>query len=174
MIKKREDAGTKHFSHPNAFIECSNTMDDVYENTDDYNPSRKRKILILLDDKKFQSIIKELFIRYKKVNVSLVFITQSHTSVPKDVRLNSTQYLIMKISNRKELQILQLIILQIITILWGFTENAQQIHIPFWQLILRYQQMILEDLEKICFLLIKVTVTDQIKILDRKIKQNEA
>ena len=111
MIKKREDAGTKHFSHPNAFIECSNTMDDVYENTDDYNPSRKRKILILLDDKKFQSIIKELFIRYKKVNVSLVFITQSYTSVPKDVRLNSTQYLIMKISNRKELQNIAIIIL---------------------------------------------------------------
>ena len=86
-------------------------MDDVYENTDDYNPSRKRKILILLDDKKFQSIIKELFIRYKKVNVSLVFITQSHTSVPKDVRLNSTQYLIMKISNRKELQNIAIIIL---------------------------------------------------------------
>ena len=91
MIKKPEDYGTKHFSHPNAFIECSNTMDDVYENTDDYNPSRKRKILILLDDKKCQSIIKELFIRYKKVNISLVFITQSYTSVPKDVRLNSTQ-----------------------------------------------------------------------------------
>ena len=182
LIKKCEDAGTKHFNDSNAFIECSNTMDDVYENIDDYNPNRKRKILIVFDDmiadimsnKKFQAIIKELFIRCRKLNISLVFITQSYFSVPKDVELNSTQYLIMKISNRKELQILQLIILQIITILWGFTENAQQIHIPFWQLILRYQQMILEDLEKICFLLIKVTVTDQIKILDRKIKQNEA
>ena len=57
LIKKREDAGTKHFSHPNAFIECSNTMDDVYENIDDYNLSRKRKTLILLDNKKFKSII---------------------------------------------------------------------------------------------------------------------
>ena len=50
LIKKREDAGTKHFSHPNAFIECSNTMDDVYENINDYNPNRKRKILIVFDD----------------------------------------------------------------------------------------------------------------------------
>ena len=87
-------------------------MDDVYENIDDYNPSRKRKILIVLDDmiadimanKKFQAIIKELFIRCKKVNVTLVFITQSYFSVPKDLRLNSTHYLIMKTNNRIELQ----------------------------------------------------------------------
>ena len=44
LIKKREHAGTKHFSDPNAFIECSNTTDDVYENIDDYNPNRQRKI----------------------------------------------------------------------------------------------------------------------------------
>ena len=68
---KREDAGIKHLNNPNAFIECSNTMDDVYENIHDYNPSRRRKILIAFDDmiadimgnKKFQAIIKELFIR---------------------------------------------------------------------------------------------------------------
>ena len=112
LIKKCEDAGTKHFNDSNAFIECSNTMDDVYENIDDCNPSRKRKILIVFDDmiadimtnKKFQAIIKELFIRCRKLNISLVFITQSYFSVPKDVRLNSTHYLIMKINNRKELQ----------------------------------------------------------------------
>ena len=50
LIKKREDAGIKHFNDTEAFIECSNTMDDVYENIDDYNPSRKRKILIVFDD----------------------------------------------------------------------------------------------------------------------------
>ena len=50
LIKKREDAGIKHFNVPNALIECSNTMDDVYENIDDYNPNRKRKILIVFDD----------------------------------------------------------------------------------------------------------------------------
>ena len=87
-------------------------MDDVYENIDDYNLSRKRKILIVSDDmivvimsnKKFQTTIKELFIRCRKLNISLVFITQSYFSVPKDVRLNSTHYLIMKINNKRELQ----------------------------------------------------------------------
>ena len=58
----------------------------------------------IMDNKKFQAIIKELLIRCRKLNISLVFITQSYSSVPKDVRLNSTHYLIMKINNRKELQ----------------------------------------------------------------------
>ena len=109
LIKKRKDAGTKHFSDPNAFIACPNTMD---ENIYDYNPNRKRKILIVPDDmiadimtnEKFQAIIKELFITCRKANISLVFTTRSYFSVPKGVRLNSTHYLIMKINNRKELQ----------------------------------------------------------------------
>ena len=96
LIKKREDAGIKHVNNPNAFIECSNTMDDVYENINDYNPIRKRKKLIvfndmiadIMDNKKFQAIIKELFIRCRKLNISLDFITQSYFSVPKDARLN--------------------------------------------------------------------------------------
>ena len=111
LIKKRENAGTKHLNDPNAFIECSNTMDDVYGNIIDHNPNRKRKISIVSDDmiadmsnKKFQAIIKELFIKCRKLNISLVFITQSYFSVPKDVRLNSTHHLIMKINPRKELQ----------------------------------------------------------------------
>ena len=58
----------------------------------------------IMTNKKFQAIIKELFIRCRKLNISLVFITQSYFSVPKDVRLNLTHYLIMKISNRKELK----------------------------------------------------------------------
>ena len=121
LIKKREDVGTNHFNDPNAFIECSNTMDDAYTNINDYNPSRKRKILIVFDDmiadimtsKKFQSIINELFIRCRKLNISLVFTTQSYFSVPKDVRLNSTHYLIMKINTKENYNILQLITLQI-------------------------------------------------------------
>ena len=78
----------------------------------DYNSSRKRKILIVFDDgnadivtnKKFQYIIKELFIRCRKLNISLVYITQSSFSVPKDVKLNSTHYLMMKINNKRELR----------------------------------------------------------------------
>ena len=50
LIKKCKNIGIKHLNDPNALIECSNTMDDVYENIDDYNPSRKRNILIVFDD----------------------------------------------------------------------------------------------------------------------------
>ena len=82
-IKKREDAGIKHLNDLNAFIEWSDTMDDVYNNIDDCNPNRKRKILIVFDDiivdnmsnKKFQAFVKELFIRCRKLSISLVFIT---------------------------------------------------------------------------------------------------
>ena len=76
---------------------------------DDYNPTRQRKILIVCDDmvvdiktsKEFQALIKKLFIRCIKVNISLVFITPSYFSVPKDVRLNSIHYLIMETKNKK-------------------------------------------------------------------------
>ena len=152
MIKKCKNAGIKYLNDPNAFIECSNTMGDVYENIHDYNLSRKRKILIVFDDmiadimtnKKFQAIIKELFIRCRKLNISLVFITQSYFSVPKDVKLNSTHYLIMKINNKRELQNITInhsadIDLKI---LWKFAENVQESRILFWQSILRYQQVI--------------------------------
>ena len=83
LIKKREDAGTKHLNDPEAFIECYNTTDDIYEDIDEHNPSRERKIFIMFDDmiadvmknKKFQAIIKESSIRSRQLNISLVFIT---------------------------------------------------------------------------------------------------
>ena len=85
LIKKCENAGIKHNNNQNAFIECSNTMDDVYKNIDDYNLSRKRKrkkiiafddiIADIMTNKKFKAIIKELFIRCRNLNISLVFIT---------------------------------------------------------------------------------------------------
>ena len=91
-------------------------MDDVYENINDYNPIRKRKKLIVFDDmiadimtnRRFQVIIKELFIRCRKLNISLAFITQSYFSVPKDVRLNTTHYFIKKINDKIELKIIAL------------------------------------------------------------------
>ena len=135
FIKKHKDAGIKHLNDPNAFIGCSNTMDDVYENIHDYNSSKKRKLLIVFDDmiadimtnKRFQAIIKELFIRCRKLNISLFFITQSHFSVSKDATLNLTHYLIMKINNKRKL-ILLLIILQIliINIVWKLIENVKK------------------------------------------------
>ena len=87
-------------------------MDDVCNNIDDYNPNKNRKVLILFDDmiadimsnKKFQAIIKELFIWCRKLNISLVFITKSYFFVPKEVRLNFTYYLIIKVHNKRELQ----------------------------------------------------------------------
>ena len=83
LIKKYEDAGIKNLNDPNTFIEYSNTMVDVYNNIDDYNLRRKRKMLIVFDDmiadiitnKIFQAIIKELFIRCRKLNISLIYHT---------------------------------------------------------------------------------------------------
>ena len=85
---------------------------DVYENINEYNIDKKRKILIVFDDmiaemiinKKMNLIVTELFIRGRKINVSLVFITQSYFKVLKDVRLNATHFFIMKIPNARELQ----------------------------------------------------------------------
>ena len=86
-------------------------MSDVYKNINNYN-SEKNKILILLDDmnanmirnKKLNLIVTELFIRCRKLNISLVFISQSYFKVPKDVRNNSTHFFMMKIPNKRELQ----------------------------------------------------------------------
>ena len=109
LIKIWEDAWIKHLNESSAFTDDSNTMDNVYEDINEYNPARKRKVLIVFDDmiadimsnKKIQAIIKELFIRYRKLNISLVFITQSYVSLLKEVRLNSMHYLIMKIHNKR-------------------------------------------------------------------------
>ena len=98
LINKRESVGLKHFNDPKAFIEYSNDMHDVYKNIDNYNLNKENKILIVFDDmtadmiinKKLNSIITELFIRCRKLNISLVFINQSYFKVPKDVRNNST------------------------------------------------------------------------------------
>ena len=87
-------------------------MQDVYKNIEVYNADRERKILIVFDDiiadminnKKLNLVVTELFIRGRKLNISLVFITQSYFKVPKDVRLNSTHFFIMKIPNKRELQ----------------------------------------------------------------------
>ena len=87
-------------------------MQDVYKNIDENKADKERKILIVFDDmiadminnKKLNSIVTELLIRDRKLNISLVFITQSYFKVPKDVRLNSTHFFIMKIPNKRELQ----------------------------------------------------------------------
>ena len=93
-------------------MEYSSDMQDVYKNIEDYNPRKNRKVLVVFDDmiadminnKKFNSIVTELLIRGRKLDTSIVFITQSYIKVPKDVRLNSAHFFIMKIPNKKELQ----------------------------------------------------------------------
>ena len=104
--------GLDHFEDSKAFIEYSNDMQDVYKNIEDYNPGKECKILIVFGDmiadmisnKKLNPIVTEFFIRGRKLNISIVFITQSYFKVPKDVRLNSTHFFIMKIINKIELQ----------------------------------------------------------------------
>ena len=87
-------------------------MQDVYKNTEDYNPRKKRTVLIIFDNmiadmisnKKLDSVVTEFFIRGGKLNISIVFIMQFYFKVPKDVRLNSTHFFIMQIPNKRELQ----------------------------------------------------------------------
>ena len=111
-ISKREGVRINHFKDPKAFIEYSNDMHDACKNIDDYNPDKEIKILIVFDDmiadmihnKKLNSIVAELFIRGRKLNIYLIFITQSFFKVPKDVRLNASHAFIAKIPNKRELQ----------------------------------------------------------------------
>ena len=88
----------KHINDPRVFIEYSNDMQNLYKTIEEYNIGKKRKILIVFDDmiadminnKKLNSIVTELFIRDRKLKISVVFITQSYIKVPKDLILNST------------------------------------------------------------------------------------
>ena len=87
-------------------------MNDIYKNIEEYNPNKKREILIVLDNinadmvsnKKLNPIVTELFIRGRKRNISLAFSKQSYFAVPKNIRLNSTHYFVMKIPNKREVQ----------------------------------------------------------------------
>ena len=97
LIKKREDVGTKHFNDLTAFIEYSNDMGNIYKNIEEYNPNKKRKILIVFED-----MIADML--SNKLNISLVCLTQSYFAVPKNISLYSTHCFIMKIPNKRELQ----------------------------------------------------------------------
>ena len=132
-------------------------------------------IASIMANKQFQAIVKELFIRCRKLNVSLAFITQSYFLVPKDVRLNSTHFLIMKITNKRELQ-------NIATNRSADIDYNDFVNIyrectrkPYSFLTidttlpasnsLRFRKNLLPSY--------KMTVIDQIKILDNKIKSNQ-
>ena len=93
LINERESTGLKHFNDSKAFIEHSNDMGDIYTNIEEHKLTKKRKLLIVFDDmvadmlsnKVLYPIVTELFIRGRKVNISLVFITQSYFAVSKNV-----------------------------------------------------------------------------------------
>ena len=108
-MKKKD---LKYYDDPKAFMKYSKSMQDVYKNNEEYNLGKKRKFLIVFDDmianmisnKKLNPIVTELFIRGRKLNISIVFITNSYFKVPKKVRLNTAHFFITKIPNERELQ----------------------------------------------------------------------
>ena len=112
LINGREKIGIKTIKNPKEFIDYSQTIGDVHENLEDYNPTKKRKVFIAIDDKiadmesnkKVHLKVTELLSRDRKLNISLVFISQSYFKVLKTIRLNSTHYFIKKIANKRELQ----------------------------------------------------------------------
>ena len=113
LIKKRGSIGLKYLNDSKAFIEYSNDMDDIYNKSiEEDNPNKKRKILIVFDgmiadmlsNKNLNPIVTELFIRGRKLNISLVFITEFYFAVPRNIRLNSTCYFVMKNPNKRDTQ----------------------------------------------------------------------
>ena len=92
--------GLNHFNDPKAFIEYWNDMLDAYKNGEDYNPDKKRKVVIIFDDmiadlinnKKLNPVVTELFIRGRKLNITIAIITQSYFKVPKDKILQFFYY----------------------------------------------------------------------------------
>ena len=141
-------------------------MDDIYKNTEEYNPNKKRKMLIvfdnrtgdLLSNKKVNPLVTELSIRCRKLNISLVFITQFYFAVPKNIRLNSTHYFIRKFQTNENFNKLHLIIHQILTLktLWIFIKiNSKTIlFFSYWYYSFsdnpsRLRKNLLEIIEKV-------------------------
>ena len=112
LNNKRENTGLEHINNPKAFVEYSDDMRDIYKNIEGYNIGKKREILIVFDDmiadminnKKINPVVTEFFTRGRKLNISVVFITQSYFKVPKEGRLNTTHFFIMKIPNKRDFQ----------------------------------------------------------------------
>ena len=108
----KEKIGIKKLKNPKAFTDYSQTIDDAYENWEDYNPTKNRRVLTVFNDMtadvesniKLSPIVTELLFKRKKLIILLVFISQSYFKEPETIRLNATHYFIKKISNKRELQ----------------------------------------------------------------------
>ena len=111
LINQREKVEIQNLKNPEAFTDYSQTINNVYENWEDYNLTKKRRVLKVFDDmiagmdsnNKLSPIVTELFLRGRKFNISLFFISQFYFKLPKTIRLNATNYFIMKIPNKREL-----------------------------------------------------------------------
>ena len=112
LINGREKVGIGLSKIPKASLVINKQFIDVYENLEDYDPTKKRRVLIVFDsmiadiesNKKIDPIVTEVFLRRRKLNISLIFISLSYMKVPKTIRLNGRHYFIMKISSKRELQ----------------------------------------------------------------------
>ena len=112
LINIREKVRIDHHDDLKAYIEYSNDIHEIYKNINEYNPDKENKIIVVFDDmtadminnKKLNSIVTELFIRGSKLNISIVFMTQSYFKVPKNVTLKTNHFFIAKILNKKELR----------------------------------------------------------------------
>ena len=112
LINSWEKIGIKTLQNSKASIHCSQTIDDVYENSEDHNSTNKNRVLIVFDDmitdmeatKQLHAIVTELFlIRERKLDISLAFISQSYFKMLNTIKLNATHYFIMKLPNKREL-----------------------------------------------------------------------
>ena len=111
LINGKEKVGIEILKILKGSIDYSQTNEDVHENLEDYNPTKKRRVLIVFDDiighnesnKKLYPIVTELFLRRKNA-LFCFFLSQSYFKVPKTIRLNGTHYFITKIPNKRELQ----------------------------------------------------------------------
>ena len=111
-INGREKVGIEILKNPKAFIDYSRKSYDVYKTLEDYNPTTKKRVLIVFDNmiadmksnKNLNPEVTELLLRGGKLNICLIFISQSYFKIPKTIRLNATHYFTMKIPNKKELQ----------------------------------------------------------------------
>ena len=112
LINKREKVGIENLKSPKEFIDYSQKMDDVYKNMKEFNPTKKRRVLIVFDDmiasiesnEKWSPTVTELFLRRRKLNIPPAFISQFYFQVHKTIRLNAAHYFIMKIFSKRELQ----------------------------------------------------------------------
>ena len=101
----------ENIKNPNVFIGYSQTIHDIYETLEDYNPTKKRRVLIVFDDivdlesnQKLSPIVFELFLMRRKLSISLVFISRSYFKVRKTIRLNATHDFNVNILNKSKLQ----------------------------------------------------------------------